>query len=119
MTYEYKIGELTGEVRDGAFRVARITPRGRKTTAKVDVDNEEYAQPEVWLAACEAWLNLVGKQGWQLVTSEVLGEFHVRYTLVKGEQGEAGKAPAKDKTVTQQLTEQVAGHAVKSVLKIP
>jgi hypothetical protein len=96
----------------------RITARGRKTVVKIDTDNEEYVQPEVWFAACEEWLNLVGGQGWSLVAAQDLGETHVRYVLVKGEEASAKKAPAKEKTITEQLTEQVAGKAVKSVLKI-
>lgn len=118
MAYQYKIGELKGEEKDGQFRVVRITARGRKTVVKIDTDNEEYVQPEEWFAACEEWLNLVGGQGWSLVAAQDLGDSHVRYVLVKGEGASAKKAPAKEKTITEQLTEQVAGKAVKSVLKI-
>lgn len=118
MSYQYKIGELKGEEKDGQFRVVRITARGRKTVVKLDTDNEEYVQPEAWFAACEEWLNLVGGQGWSLVSVHELGEFDVRYVLAKGEVAAGKKAPAKEKTITEQITEQVAGKAVKSVLKI-
>lgn len=118
MGYQYKIGELKGEEKDGQFRVVRVTARGRKTVGKIDTDNEEYAQPEVWFAACEEWLNLVGRQGWLLVASEELGEFHVRYVLSKGEAAAEKKPQGKEKSITEQITEQVTGKAVKSVLKI-
>lgn len=120
MAYQYKIGEIRGEESDGVFRAVRVTARGRKTVAKADTDNEEYSQPEAFLLACEEWLDLVGKQGWQLADVHHLGDMHVRYTLQKSEAAPEGAAKEKkDKTITQELTEQVAGKAVKSVLKIP
>jgi hypothetical protein len=115
--YEYKIGELRGEERDGSFHVARVTARGRKTIVKIDADTEEYSQPEVWFGACEQWLDLVGRQGWRLVHADSIGECHVRYTLVRS-QG-SGDAQPQEKTLTQQLTEQVTGKAVRSVFKVP
>ena len=119
MSYEYKIGELKGDVRDDTFRVVRITARGRKTTLKADAEADEYSQPEVWMGACEEWLNLVGKQGWSLVSSENLDEYHVRYVL-KRQTGGSGKGTAeKEGSITDDITKQVAGKAMKSVLKFP
>ena len=118
MSLEYKIAEIVGEERDKVFHVVRVTARGRKTMAKVDTDVAEYSQPEAWLASCEEWLNLVGKQGWKLVSAHHVGEYRVRYTLKRGEGG-AQTAKPKEKSITQQITDQVAGKAVKSVLKIP
>lgn len=127
MSYEFKIGQLKGEVRDGVFRVVRITARGRKTIAKADVDVEEYAQPEAWFEACESWLNLLGRQGWSLAAAETIGELEVRYVMQRETGAGAGrtkagkgeKAAKKQRSLTEELTEQVAGKAVKSVLKIP
>ena len=118
MASEYKIGELKGETRDGSFRVVRMTARGRKTVVKTDADAEEFSLPEAWLAACEEWLNLVGRQGWMLCSAETLAEPHVRYVLRREAGGGSGKG-AKQKSLTDELTEQVAGKAVRSVLKIP
>lgn len=117
MASEYKIGELKGETREGTFRVVRVTARGRKTVVKTDAEAEEFSLPEAWLAACEEWLNLVGRQGWVLSSAETLAEHHVRYVL-RRDVGGSGKG-AKQKSLTDELTEQVAGKAMKSVLKIP
>lgn len=118
LAIEYKVGELQGEVRDGTYRVVRVTARGRKTIVKADAETDEFSLPEAWLAACEEWLNLVGRQGWSLCSTETLDEQRVRYVLQRAGGG-TKEGAKKEKSLTQELTDQVAGKAMKSVLKIP
>ncbi len=112
--FEHKIAELILDRTKSSAKIIRTSSKGVKTLARLE-SSDDGEIGEFWLQQQEAWLDTVGKYGWELVQAEHV-ESGIRFYMKRSVGQKAVAGDEKEEKKESSMTDQLMKKAAKSIL---